>query len=395
MPPILRSKRSNTGQESKPKIKLEHVLSNIIRQGMKKMGEPSPDDVQVLEEARNLAYSSTSISSDQEENSAAPQQANRRVGIIYSNESADQTQKLVMDFYSGTDLNGLEPVASVSVSNNPFENFLQDISVAHGTRPVDNMQEAFDKWLEMTPRQKEVFQAENYVLKLFNEVGNRDDIYKAVGFHPDEDFPKGVANERPQEQKPKVKAQTNLNKSTQVLRKPVKRLKTKAREVVTPKKSPKQQGASSVPVRRKNSAPAYKNFLRKILQSNPGLLAVEAATLWRKMVPVEKDFYRVSSSDRLKKAEEVKSEAHKPVRSKTKNVLKLPKPRPQGRKRKTTRSTQAPKDAFVDSESDSAVAGGQLQVCTGNISESEGSRLSWPRFEYIAKAIDKVKHLFL
>ncbi|XP_037709104.1 uncharacterized protein LOC119546697 [Drosophila subpulchrella] len=404
MAPVLRSKRSTPDRtQPKPKIKQEHVHSNIITEGMKSVGEPSPDNVKVLEAPRELRYSDTSISSSQESNPPAPQQANNRIGLIYSNQSTDQTQSGLMKVSSGTDLNGFKSLATVSVKENPFENFLQDISVAHGSKPVENLQEAMDKWRIMTPEQRGEFYAENYVLKLFNQVQNRDDIFNAVGFHPDNDLQEAVVYEgcelsearfsNAKEHMPRVKVETNMKKTT-LVRKPVKRLKTKARGVETPKKSPKIQGASSVLARRTSSVPAYKSFHRKIRQSNPGLLTVEVASLWRKMAPSEKVFYRMSSNNFIKKAQEEKREVTKQVRSNTKKVSKLPSPRRQVRKRKISRSTQAPENAFDDSESDSDARGGQLQVWTGNISGSGQSRLSWPRFEYLSKAIDKVKHLF-
>jgi len=400
MAPVLRSKRPTPGRtQPKRKIKQEHVLSNIIREGMKKLGEASPDDVKVLELPRELRCSVTSISSIQESNPPAPQQANKPK----PNHSTDQTQSVLMKVSPGTDLNGFKPLTTVSVNDNPFVNFLQDISVAQGSKPVNNIQEALDKWRIMTPEQRRDFYPENYVLKLFNQVQNRGDIFNAVGLHPDNDLQETVVYEGRElseaqfsgakEQKPKVKAETNMKKTTQV-RKPVKRLKAKARGVVTPKKPPKLQGALSVPVRRTSSVPAYKHFFRKIMQSNPGLLSVEVASLWRKMDPSDKDFYRISSTNCIKKAQEAKTQVQKIVRSKTKKVSKLPSPRRQVRNRKISRSTQVPENAFDDSESDSDVRGGQLQVWTGNISESWQSRLSWPRFEYLSNAIDKVKHLF-
>ncbi|XP_070855134.1 uncharacterized protein Mst33A [Drosophila suzukii] len=398
MAPVLRSKRP-TRTQPKRKIKQEHVLSNIIREGMKKLGEASPDDVKVLELPRELRCSVTSISSIQERNPPAPQQANKPK----PNHSTDQTQSVLMKVSPGTDLNGFKPLTTVSVNDNPFVNFLQDISVAQGSKPVNNIQEALDKWRIMTSEQRKDFYPENYVLKLFNQVQNRGDIFNAVGLHPDNDLQETVVYEGRElseaqfsgakEQKPKVKVETNMKKTTQV-RKPVKRLKTKARGVVTPKKPAKLQGALSVPVRRTSSVPAYKHFFRKIMQSNPGLLSVEVASLWRKMDPSDKDFYRISSTNCIKKAQEAKTQVQKIVRSKTKKVSKLPSPRRQVRNRKISRFTQVPENAFDDSESDSDVRGGQLQVWTGNISESWQSRLSWPRFEYLSNAIDKVKHLF-
>jgi len=131
MAPVLRSKRPTPGRtQPKRKIKQEHVLSNIIREGMKKLGEASPDDVKVLELPRELRCSVTSISSIQESNPPAPQQANKPK----PNHSTDQTQSVLMKVSPGTDLNGFKPLTTVSVNDNPFVNFLQDISVAQGSK---------------------------------------------------------------------------------------------------------------------------------------------------------------------------------------------------------------------------------------------------------------------
>ncbi|XP_017115886.1 uncharacterized protein LOC108138252 [Drosophila elegans] len=81
------------------------------------------------------------------------------------------------------------------------------------------------------------------------------------------------------------------------MRKPVKRLQANAAKKRGSKRNdPAVQNKRPSLVGRKTSCfSTYRNFLRKFRQANPGLMAVEAATVWRKMSLEEKDKFRGKS----------------------------------------------------------------------------------------------------
>ncbi|XP_043661687.1 uncharacterized protein LOC122625650 [Drosophila teissieri] len=373
MPPISKRslrKKSNAVQETPAELKKTSTLSKIIIQGTEKLFLDSGNNpnIQIIEKPRQMRYSHSSISSAEPDlqrhskpeidNVASNSHARGKFNSIKNKQTSIEVISEISDM----------SIASVSVRNQPFVNFLQDYSMAHGSVPRESIQEAIAEWDEMTAKQREEFSPENYVLKLCNQVQNRDEILNAVALHPVHETTKRVRN--------------GFTKASKVKRlSPKLRRSTRPRGVVSPRKSirksAKKDVTPMVSVRLTNSASAYKNFLRKIRQANPGLMSVEKTSLWRKMTPAEKDLYRVVKPSREKsKVKKTKSRAQAPKRV---------------RKQRASRSTQVPENALNYSESSfNILRDGQLQVWN----ESNTSLLDTSR-SYIARAFDKLKNMFI
>ncbi|KAI8042306.1 uncharacterized protein LOC128261232 [Drosophila gunungcola] len=146
------------------------------------------------------------------------------------------------------------------------------------------------------------------------------------------------------------------------MRKPVKRLKENpAKKRGSTRNDPAVQNKRLSLVGRKTSSFwTYKNFLRRFRQANPGRMAVEAATMWRKMSLEERDEFRGNSLV----------------------------------KRKTAISTQFPEEPFEYSESGSDMepmqqaSDGQLPVSTDRRESRENKR------GFLSQALKKVKSFF-
>ncbi|XP_017011406.2 uncharacterized protein Mst33A [Drosophila takahashii] len=342
MPPVLRSTRSNPRRKSKTMA--NHILSSIITQEMNRMNDNDDHDtVHILERPRKMTYSTSSSSGEDIDISPQPSTSNG-------------AQNVSREVLARIDLNEFS-IESISVRDKPFENFLLDFSLTHGIRPQENVQEAVDQWIQMTTRQQEEYNADNYVLKLFTQVHNQNEIVDAIGIH------------WPRVSKPKIKA-------TRGLRKPVKRLNPRDRGAVSPKLS----------FRRTGSSWAFKNFLRKIRKTDPGLLAVEATSLWRKMTRSQKQLFKMASADRLKKSRRSAELCKKLMATKSRNAARLRSPR---------RPSRSLRKNFIDSESSCDVGNRQLEVWTDRGTSALPQRWSsWPSLEYIARAINRVKSFF-
>ncbi|XP_026834744.1 uncharacterized protein LOC6541996 [Drosophila erecta] len=377
MPPVSKRslpKRSNADQHIRAQIKKTSTLSKIIIQGTEQLlDSKNYPNIQFIEKPRKMRYSNSSISSlgrhatqqiDNVATNSKPQ------GMFGANEQKRTSKDVISEISNMS-------TSSVSVRNKPFENFLQDFCLAHGSIPRESVQQAIAKWEEMTSKQKEEFSPENYVLKLCNQVRNRDEILNAVGLNP--------AYQTTRKFQFGNSKASKVKRSSPRLRKSTKRLASKPRGVVSPRKSlknaAKKQVPPMVPVRLSNSASAYKNFLRKIRQANPGLMSVEKSSLWRKMTPAEKDLYRVvnkPNQDETKDRKVSRVQASKRVR-----------------KGKASRSTQTPENALNYSERNFNIQrDGQLQVWAQSSTSLRDTRRSWLRLEYISKAFKKVKNMF-
>ncbi|XP_052850104.1 uncharacterized protein LOC128260862 [Drosophila gunungcola] len=139
----------------------------------------------------------------------------------------------------------------VSVRNKPFANFLQDYSMTHGIKLNDSMGAASASWGQMTAVQKRAFQAKNYSLKLFSSVKNRSVIMNALGA--------SVKGSK------KMTKEKGAKKVPKKLRKPLKRLKAKAKKPEVQNKST----SASLP-EEPFELPESSNSLEPMQQANDG-----------------------------------------------------------------------------------------------------------------------------
>ncbi|XP_039492837.1 uncharacterized protein LOC120452602 [Drosophila santomea] len=383
MPPVLKRslrKRSKPVQETPAEIKKTSTLSKIIIQGTEQLlldSENNPN-IRVIEKPRKMRYSKSSIPTAEPDfqlhstpkigNLANKSNARGMFGPIKNKQTSIEAISEISDM----------SIASVSVRNQPFVNFLQDFCMTRGSDPRESVQEAIAKWDKMTPKQKAEFSPENYVLKLCNQVQNRNEILNAVALQPVYETTK--------------KNQNGFNKASKVkrlspkLRKLTKRLNPRPRGVVSPRKSIKNAAKKEVPpmvsVRLTNSASAYKNFLRKVRQANPGLMSVEKTSLWRKMTPAEKDLYRVVSKRSQEKTNVKKTKLRALAAKRV-------------RKQRTSRSTQMPENALHYLQSSFDIQrDGQLEIWNESNTLLRDSQRSWVTLDYISKAFEKVKNIF-
>ncbi|XP_017077744.2 uncharacterized protein LOC108112411 [Drosophila eugracilis] len=224
--------------------------------------------VTVIENPRNLRYSKTSVDSV----------------------SFGRPRDLAID--QGEAAGVTIEMRNRLVSPEPFQNFLQVISLNRGTKPEDNIQEANAKWALMTPTEKEAYTAGNYFQRLINEA-NRDAVRPVQG-NLFEELLNGITIPGIEGKSEKVQEEP-----TPKVQKTVKRLATTARGVSRTETKKNEKSEESAKPRRTNSS--YKNFLREYKRNSPGTLSVECASLWRKMTDLEKAPYRIASSTRLKK----------------------------------------------------------------------------------------------
>ncbi|EDW52609.1 uncharacterized protein LOC6612169 [Drosophila sechellia] len=343
MPPVSKRrlpKKSNTD------VKITSTLSKIIMEGTQQLlNSENNQNIQVIEKPRLVRYSNSSLYSALAE--GHNNNTNAHGTIELNSEISDMS------------------MASVSVRNKPFVNYLQDFSITNGSVPRESVQQAIVRWNELTAEQQEEYNPENYVLKLCDQVHNRDEILNAVTLHPVYATTKKMQNAFNE-------SSTSMNSakkiSSQRIRKTIKRLTRKPRAVVNPRKSTKKAEGRLI-----YSGSAYNNFLRKTRLANPGLMIVEKASLWRKMTPAERDLYRSVSKPRRQKTKACKRE----------------------NKRKTSRSTQIPESDLNFSNKDFNFQHNcQLEVWNESQNSLEDANRSWFKFGYIAKALGKVKSIF-
>jgi len=348
-------KKSNTN------VKVTSTLSKIIMQGTEQLLDSGNNtNIHVIEKPRMVRYSNSSLYSALAEGHSTPE-----INIVASNSNAHGKVELNSEI---SDMS----IASVSVRNKPFVNFLQDFSIAHGSVPRESIQQAIVEWDKLTAEQKQEYTPENYVLKLCDQVHNRDEILNAATLHPVYPITTKIQNAF-NEASTSMKSEKYAKKiSSPKIRKTIKRLKAKPRVLVTPRKSAKNAGKKNIIY----SGSAYKNFLRKTGQANPGLMIVEKASLWRKMTPAERDLYRNVS---------------RPRRQNTK-VSRVDAPKRE-KKRKTSQFTQISESDFSETNFN-IQRDGQLEVWNGSTNSLEEANGSWFKFGYIAKALGTVKSIF-
>ncbi|KRK05644.1 uncharacterized protein Dyak_GE28309 [Drosophila yakuba] len=140
-------------------------------------------NIRVIEKPRKMRYSNSSISTAKPDfqlhstpkidNVASISNARGMFGPIKNKQTSIEAISEISDM----------SLASVSVRNQPFVNFLQDFCMTHGSTPRESVKEVIAKWDKMTPKQKAEFSPENYVLKLCNQEKNRNEILNAVTLH--------------------------------------------------------------------------------------------------------------------------------------------------------------------------------------------------------------------
>uniref|UniRef100_A0A6P4F0C7 Uncharacterized protein LOC108045863 n=1 Tax=Drosophila rhopaloa TaxID=1041015 RepID=A0A6P4F0C7_DRORH len=191
-------------------------------------------DVLVLKSPTILRYSKSSILSDHCSVKTVDGEDINSDSNISSQGHVDfeKTKELPMVDFSSTDIIEISST-SITVEDKPFANFLLDFYVAHDTE--ENVHEVAVKWAQMSDKQREVYEAENYVLKLFSKRYNCDDIFDPVKTPMDVDTNinhKSSVDNEIKKTKPRANRQNKKeNISTQKPRKPVKRLSAKVKPV--------------------------------------------------------------------------------------------------------------------------------------------------------------------